>query len=85
MTREEESLFLRPLFERAATGEIATVAKIRKTLEEYVGNPLRHSVCIVSWTETTGAEPSTVIQSRTSCGLRSLLWIANLTEITHNS
>jgi transposase len=44
MTREEESLFLRPFFERAATGEIATVAEIQEALEEYVGNPLHHSV-----------------------------------------
>ena len=44
MTREEESLFLRPFFERAATGEIATVAEIREALEEYVGNSLHHSV-----------------------------------------
>jgi len=44
MTREEESLFLRPFFERAATGEIATMAEIQEALEEYVGNPLHHSV-----------------------------------------
>ena len=44
MTREEESLFLKPFFERAATGEIATVAEIREALEQYVGNPLHHSV-----------------------------------------
>jgi transposase len=44
MTREEESLFLRPFFERAATGEIATTAEIQEALEEYVGNPLHHSV-----------------------------------------
>lgn len=44
MTREEESLFLMPFLERAATGEIATVAEIREALEQYVGNPLHHSV-----------------------------------------
>jgi len=44
MTREEESLFLEPYFERAATGEIATVAEIQEALEEYLGNPLHHSV-----------------------------------------
>jgi hypothetical protein len=44
MTMEEESLFLRPFFERAATGEIATTAEIREALEEHVGNPLHHSV-----------------------------------------
>ena len=44
MTMEEESLFLRPFFERAATGEIATTAEIREALEEYVGNPLHHPV-----------------------------------------
>jgi transposase len=44
MTREEESLFLKRFFERAATGEIATVAEIQEALEEYVGNPLHHSV-----------------------------------------
>ncbi len=44
MTVEEESLFLRPFFERAATGEIATTAQIREALEEHVGNPLHHSV-----------------------------------------
>lgn len=44
MTKEEESLFLKPFFERAATGEIATVAEIQAALEEYVGNPLHHSV-----------------------------------------
>ncbi|MGO9116251.1 MAG: helix-turn-helix domain-containing protein [Desulfomonilaceae bacterium] len=44
MTREEESLFLRPFFERAATGEIASLAEIREALEKYVRNPLHHSV-----------------------------------------
>ncbi len=44
MTVEEESLFLKPFFERAATGEIATTAQIREALEEHVGNPLHHSV-----------------------------------------
>jgi transposase len=44
MTREEESLFSKPFFDRAATGEIATVAEIREALEQYVGQPLHHSV-----------------------------------------
>jgi len=44
MTREEEMLFLKPFFERAATGEIATVAEIREALEQCVGNALHHSV-----------------------------------------
>lgn len=44
MTMEEESLFLRPFFERAATGEIATTAEIQEALEEHLGNPLHHSV-----------------------------------------
>jgi len=44
MTREEESSFLKPFFERAATGEIATVAEIRESLEQYLGHPLHHSV-----------------------------------------
>ncbi len=44
MTKEEESLFLKPFFERAATGEIATVAEIQEALEEYLGNRLHHSV-----------------------------------------
>jgi len=44
MTREEEILFLQPFFERAATGEIATVAEIRESLEEHIGQPLHHSV-----------------------------------------
>jgi transposase len=44
MTREEESLFLKPFFERAATGEIATVAEIRESLEEHLGKPLHHSI-----------------------------------------
>ena len=43
MTMEEESLFLRPFFERAATGEIATTAEIQEASEEHVGNPLHHS------------------------------------------
>jgi len=44
MTKEEETLFLKPYFERAATGEIATVAQIQEALEEYLGSPLHHSV-----------------------------------------
>ena len=44
MTREEEILFLRPFFERAAIGQIATVAEIRESLEERVGHALHHSV-----------------------------------------
>lgn len=44
MTMEEESLFLRPFFERAATGEIATTAEIQEALEEHLGNALHHSV-----------------------------------------
>ena len=44
MTEEEEALFLTPYFERAATGEIATVAEIREALEGCPGNPLHHSV-----------------------------------------
>ena len=44
MTKEEESLFLKPFFDRAATGEIATVAEIREALEERVGQSLHHSV-----------------------------------------
>lgn len=44
MTRQEERLFLKPFFDRAATGEIATVAEIQEALEQYVGNPLHHSV-----------------------------------------
>ncbi|HMK34625.1 MAG TPA: winged helix-turn-helix domain-containing protein [Desulfomonilaceae bacterium] len=44
MTPEEESLFLKPFFEKAAMGEIATVAEIRESLEEHIGKPLHHSV-----------------------------------------
>jgi transposase len=44
MTKEEESLFLRPFFGRAAIGEIATVAEIRESLEEHLGHALHHSV-----------------------------------------
>lgn len=44
MTRDEEGRFLKPFFERAATGEIATTAEIREALEEYLGTPLHHSV-----------------------------------------
>jgi transposase len=44
MTREEESLFLKPFFERAAIGEIATIAEIRESLEERLGHALHHSV-----------------------------------------
>jgi transposase len=44
MTKEEEGLFLKPFFERAAKGEIATVAEIHRALEERLGNDLHHSV-----------------------------------------
>ena len=44
MTRDEESLFLKPFFERAAMGKIATVGEIREALEARIGQPLHHSV-----------------------------------------
>jgi transposase len=44
MTKEEESLFLKPFFERAAKGEIATVAEIHRALEEHMDRTLHHSV-----------------------------------------
>jgi transposase len=44
MTRDEESLFLKPFFDSAARGEIATVAEIRESLEKHIGHPLHHSV-----------------------------------------
>lgn len=44
MTKEEERHFLKPFFERAHTGEIATTAEIKEALEEHVGHPLHHSV-----------------------------------------
>jgi transposase len=44
MSREQERIFLRPFFERAETGEIATTAEIRQALEECVGHSLHHSV-----------------------------------------
>lgn len=44
MSREEETIFLKPFFERAETGEIATTAEIRQALQECVGHPLHHSV-----------------------------------------
>jgi len=44
MTKEEERLFLKPFFERAANGGIATVAEIHRALEEHLGRTLHHSV-----------------------------------------
>ena len=44
MSKEQESIFLRPFFERAATGEIATTAEIKEALEDCVGHSLHHSV-----------------------------------------
>lgn len=44
MTKEEEAICLKPFFDRAHTGEIATAAEIKNTLEERVGHPLHHSV-----------------------------------------
>lgn len=42
MSPEEEKEFLTPFFERAKTGQIATVAEIEVALEEYVGHPIGH-------------------------------------------
>ncbi len=42
MSPEEEKEFLTPFFERAKTGQIATVAEIKVALEEYVGYPIGH-------------------------------------------
>jgi transposase len=42
MSPEEEKEFLTPFFERARTGQIATVAEIKVALEEYVGHPIGH-------------------------------------------
>ena len=44
--RGRKPVFEGQFFERAATGEIATVAEIREALEQYVGNPLHHSVAV---------------------------------------
>jgi transposase len=44
MSREQESAFLKPFFERAQTGEIATTAEIKEALEDCLGHPLHHSV-----------------------------------------
>ncbi len=44
MSREQETLFLKPFFERAHTGEIATVAEIRDRLDDYVGHAFHDSV-----------------------------------------
>lgn len=44
MTKEQESIFLRPFIERAVTGDIATTAEIRQALEDCVGHHLHHSV-----------------------------------------
>ncbi len=44
MTEEQENSFLKPFFERAHTGEIATTAEIKEALEERVGHSLHHSV-----------------------------------------
>lgn len=44
MTEEQEKSFLKPFFERAHTGEIATTAEIKEALEERVGHSLHHSV-----------------------------------------
>jgi transposase len=44
MTKEEESSFLKPFFDRAAKGEIATVAEIHRALEKHLGRTLHHSV-----------------------------------------
>jgi len=44
MSREQESIFLKPFFERAETGEIATTAEIKEALEDCVGHSLHHSV-----------------------------------------
>ena len=44
MSEEEERLFLKPFFDRAETAEIATAAEIKEALEDYLGQPLHHSV-----------------------------------------
>lgn len=44
MSREQERIFLKPFFERAETGEIATTAEIKEALENCVGHSLHHSV-----------------------------------------
>lgn len=44
MSREQESVFLKPFIQRAVTGDIATTAEIRQALEDFVGHHLHHSV-----------------------------------------
>jgi transposase len=44
LSREQECIFLKPFFERAETGEIATTAEIKEALEDCVGHSLHHSV-----------------------------------------
>jgi transposase len=44
MSKERESIFLRPFFKRAEMGDIATTAEIKQALEGYVGHSLHHSV-----------------------------------------
>ena len=44
MSREQECIFLKPFFERAKTGEIATTAEIKEAFEDCVGHSLHHSV-----------------------------------------
>jgi transposase len=44
MSKEQESIFLRPFFRRAETGDIATTAEIKEALEDFVGHSLHHSV-----------------------------------------
>ena len=44
MSKEQEGLFLKPFFDRAEIGQIATTAEIKEALEDHVGHPLHHSV-----------------------------------------
>ena len=44
MSIGQESIFLKPYFERAETGDIATTAEIKEALENCVGHSLHHSV-----------------------------------------
>ena len=44
MTKEQEAIFLKPFFDRAHTGEIATTAEIKEALEERVGHSIHHTV-----------------------------------------
>jgi len=44
MAKDEEISFLEPFFERAAKGEIATVAEIHRALEKHLGRVIHHSV-----------------------------------------